>query len=140
MYQQDWLDVIQWKAVLIGVLIAVSLQVLLTLAVMVPLNLTFSWAAVVLVELSIVVGAFIAGWRAQQGIFVNSIATALICAAVSLISSVARTPADLNLFGLIFLFGTFAIMGALGGFIASRMPSRDTQTMSQFSSVRRVGR
>ncbi|NOK62383.1 MAG: TIGR04086 family membrane protein [Chloroflexi bacterium AL-W] len=140
MYQQDWLDVIQWKAVLIGVLIAVSLQVLLTLVVMVPLGLTLSWAAVALVELCIVVGAFVTGWRAQEGLFLNSLATALVCAIISLAATVARTPADLNLFGVLFLFGTFAIMGALGGLIAARLPSHNNNSTAQFSTVRRAGR
>ncbi|MEM8529774.1 MAG: TIGR04086 family membrane protein [Chloroflexota bacterium] len=140
MYQQDWLDVIRWKAVLTGVLLAVSLQVLFTLAIMVPLGLTLSWTAVALVELCIVVGAFIAGWRAQEGIFVNSMAAALVCAVVSLAATAVRTPADLNLFGILFLFGTFAIMGALGGLIAARLPGRNNNATTQFSAVRRVGR
>jgi putative membrane protein (TIGR04086 family) len=140
MYQQDWLEALDWKAILIGVLTAVSLQIFVTFLIMIPLDLALDWAAVALVELCIAIGAVVAGWRARDGALINGVATALACAIISLVATTTRTPADLNLFSILFLFGTFAAMGALGGFIATRLPTRDEEPIASPMPIRRPGR
>src|SRR5262245_19332324 len=50
MYQRDWLDELNWAAILAGVVLALALQVVLTFALLRPLNLSLGWPAVVIVE------------------------------------------------------------------------------------------
>lgn len=140
MYNRDWMDELSWIPVLIGVFIAMCLQVSATFLVIIPFNIPLDWVSVILVELCIAIGAFITSWRAKEARLINGIATALICAVISLIVTAARTPADLNIWTIVFLFGTFGVMGAIGGLIASRLPTRDNTSFSQQFPVRRVGR
>ena len=118
---RDWMDDLHWGAIVLGAGLAVLLQVLVTLLVLRPLELYLDWSAVALVELCIVVGAFIAGWRARHAALINGLIAALITAVISLAATVVRSPAALSLPSVAFLFGTFATMGVLGGLIAGRV-------------------
>ena len=121
MYQQDWLDDLQWAAIAIGTALAVALQVIVTFLVLRPFELTSDWSAVALVELCIAIGAFVAGWRARRGALVNGLITALVSAIISLAATLLRTPGALSLASVVFLFGTFATMGVIGGLLAWRV-------------------
>ena len=121
MYQHDWLDDLQWGAIALGTALAVALQVIVTFLVLRPFDLTLEWSAVVLVELCIAIGAFMAGWRARRGALVNGLITALVSAIISLAATLLRTPGALSLASVVFLFGTFATMGVLGGLAAGRV-------------------
>lgn len=140
MYQQDWLDALRWRALLIGVLLAVSLQVVATFVVIIPFDLSLGWASVALVELCIAIGAFVAAWRAREHTLLNGVATALCCAVVSLIATVANSPASLDALSILFLFGTFAVMGALGSFVANRLLGRNDGPVLAHMPVRKLGR
>jgi len=124
MYQQDWLDDLSWSAILAGVLLALGLQVVLTFALLRPLNLSLGWPAVVVVEWCVAAGAFITGWRARQAAVFNGLVTALISAVISLAATVVRTPIAINIWSLLFLFGSFATMGLMGGLIAGQVRAR----------------
>jgi putative membrane protein (TIGR04086 family) len=124
MYQRDWLDDVRWVAILLGVLTAVLLQIGATLLILRPLELALGWTAVVLVELSIATGAFISGWRAQHAPMVNGLIAALASAVLSLLATALRAPTDLNVFSILFLFGTFAVMGVIGGLAAGQIRAR----------------
>jgi putative membrane protein (TIGR04086 family) len=124
MYQRDWLDDLSWGAIGIGGAVALVLQVALTLLVLQPLGISLTWSAAVLVELCIALGAFVAGWRARHAAVINGLAAALLGAAISLLATVARAPREISVLGILFLFGTFALMGALGGLVAGRMRAR----------------
>jgi hypothetical protein len=132
MYQQDWYDSIRWNAVLLGVALAITLQILVTFLIIIPLNLSFDWSAVALVEGCIAAGAFICAWQARGAALINSVTSAMLCATISLIMTTVRAPADLNLWSIIFLFGTFGIVGALSGLLAQRMFT----SRAEFSSTR----
>jgi putative membrane protein (TIGR04086 family) len=123
-YQRDWLDELRWGAVLSGVLVAVAAQVVVTALVLRPIEPSLGWLAVALVELCIATGAFVTGWRAQHAAIVNALIAALLSAAVSLAVTAARTPSAVNLLSVLFLFVTFAAMGAVGGLLAGRLRAR----------------
>lgn len=128
MYQQDWLDELRWGAILIGTLLALSLQVIVTFTIFRPFGFSLGWSAVVIVELCIACGAFVAGWRARQAAFVNGLITAVASAVISMLATAMSTPGALNLPSIAFLFGTFAVMGALGGFAGGYVQSRREAT------------
>ncbi len=115
MNQQDWLDELRWGAIALGTVCALALQVIVTFAVLRPFALPLGWGAVALVELCIVIGAFVAGRRAPEAPLVNGLTMSLVCAVVSLVASVMRAPGTLTLGSIAFLFGTFAVAGVLGG-------------------------
>lgn len=124
MYQQDWLDELRWGAVVVGAMLALALQVLATFLVLRPFGLLEGWFAVAIVEVCIAAGAFVAGWRAERAALINGLIAALVGAAVSLAATALRTPQQLSLINILFLFGTFAAMGVLGGFAANLARSR----------------
>jgi putative membrane protein (TIGR04086 family) len=123
-YQRDWLDELRWGAVLSGVLVAVVAQVVITALVLRPIEPALGWLAVGLVELCIATGAFVAGWRARHAAIANGLIAALLDAAVSLAATAARTPSAVNLLSVVFLFVTFATMGAVGGLLAGQLQAR----------------
>jgi putative membrane protein (TIGR04086 family) len=102
MYQRDWLDDLRWGAIGIGGAVALLLQV----------------------ELCIALGAFAAGWHARRAAVMNGLVVALVGAAISLIATAIRGPREISVLGILFLFGTFALMGALGGLLAGRVRAR----------------
>lgn len=140
MFQQGWLDQVRWKAVAFGVILAVSLQVMVTLLVVIPLGLSFDWTLVALIELCVAAGALVAAWRAADAAVLNGIVTGVVCAAISLITSAARGPDALNVWSILFLFGTFAVMGIISGLAAAHLPTRQAAPEFQRTVVRRVGR
>lgn len=124
MYQRDWLDDLRWGAIGMGGALALLLQVALTLIVLQPLGIAPTWTAAALVELCIALGAFAAGWRARHAAVINGLAAALAGAAISLIATALRAPREISVLGILFLFGTFALMGTLGGLLAGRLRAR----------------
>ncbi|HEU4323508.1 MAG TPA: TIGR04086 family membrane protein [Roseiflexaceae bacterium] len=124
MVHRDWLDELRWDALLGGIAGTVVLQIALTLLVLRPLGLTMSWAGVALVELCVAAGAFWAGWRAPQAALAGGLSTALAGAALSLLATALRTPAQITPLSMLFLFGTFALMGALGGWLGGTLGAR----------------
>jgi putative membrane protein (TIGR04086 family) len=121
MNQRDWLDELRWGAISLGTLCALALQVIVTFAILRPFALPLGWGAVALVELCIVIGAFVTGRRAPEAPLVNGVIMSLVCATVSLVASVIRAPGTLTLGGTAFLFGTFAVAGVLGGLAGGAM-------------------
>lgn len=124
MYHSDWLDDLRWGAIGVGVAAAFIAQVLLTLVVLRPFNLSATWAAIVLVELCVAFGAFVAGWRTERAAFVNGAVTGLLSAGVSLVATAVRSPAQITVWSILFLFASFAVFGVLGGFLGERARSR----------------
>lgn len=118
MFERDWLDELRWGAIGLGIVVAIGTQVALTLLVLRNVETLVGWGAVVGVELCIALGAFCAGWRARHAALINALVAALISAACSLAVTAARAPATINLPSIAFLFGTFALMGVIGGGIA----------------------
>jgi putative membrane protein (TIGR04086 family) len=124
MYQRDWLDELRWIPILLGVVLAIATQIVLTWIVLRPFNIGLTWAAVVLVEVCIFAGAFVTGWRADRSGLINGLAVGLISAALSLLATVLQSPTALTAINIVFLFVTFGIMGALGGFAAQFVRER----------------
>ena len=116
MYQGDWLDELRWGAIASGLLLALALQLLMTFLLLRPLDLLSSWTAVALVEGCIGAGAFVAGWRAGRAAVINGIGVALGGATVSLAATTLHGSQSLTMLSVLFLYGTFVVMGALGGF------------------------
>jgi hypothetical protein len=115
MYQRDWIDNVRWGAIGSGMILGLALQVLLTVAVLRPLHLMAGWGGVIVVELCVAAGAFLAAWLARRSPLTNGLAAALGGAAISLVATAVRAPQSLNVLSVLFLFGTFAVMGLLGG-------------------------
>lgn len=117
--QADWLDLINWKRVLIGVLIGVLTPVFFAL-ILQAVRLGQAWALLLIfTELSVLIGSGYASLSAagRHGRLVNALLVALICAIVSLTASVSLDPqAGANLPGISLLLLSYGLMGILGGF------------------------
>ncbi|NJM05289.1 TIGR04086 family membrane protein [Candidatus Gracilibacteria bacterium] len=121
MHQHDWLDDIRWLAVVQGVLLALTVQVLATMLVLAPLGIGLDWTAVVVVELSVAAGAFACAWLARQAALINGLVVACGSALVSLSATALTQPDELTISSVLFLFGSFALMGLAGGLIAGQL-------------------
>jgi putative membrane protein (TIGR04086 family) len=121
MYERDWMDELHFGAISIGVAVATVAQIVVALLVLRPLELRSGLVAVGLVALCILGGAFSAAWKARRGLLANGLVCALLCAGISLIATAAHMPTALSVANVLFLFGCFAALGLLGGFLASRI-------------------
>lgn len=116
----DWLDLIDWPRVLLGALVAVVGQVLVSLLFRlggVPIQ---SVVLLVLTLAMVAVGGAVAAQRVfEQGAkIVCGVTAALLAAAVALVASVYADPENGgNLLGLVFLFVSYAAMGLIGALL-----------------------
>ncbi len=114
LYQhEDWLDTLDGSATLLGVSVALLLQVAITLLFLRPLNVVAGLPIVVLVELCVAVGARVTGWWAHRAPVVNGLVTGLVSAALTLAATVIVTRDAVSLACGVSLLGRFAGMGLL---------------------------
>jgi putative membrane protein (TIGR04086 family) len=123
MYQRDWMDELHIGAIGLGAGVAVAAQLALALLVLRPLELGSGLVAVVLVALCVLGGAFSAARKARRAPRANGLICGLLCAVISLVATAVHTPAGLSPANTAFLFGSFGVLGMLGGLIAARIQS-----------------
>jgi putative membrane protein (TIGR04086 family) len=116
----DWLDrlIENWAGILLGVGLAVFIQVLsaiLMWLVGLPMGTPLT---LLLTELSICIAGFVAAWMARRMPLINGVTTAVICAFLSLIATTIVNPFGISLLSLLILFGGYSLMGLLGGGLA----------------------
>ena len=114
--RSDWLDLMDWKFVLIGIAIGVFVPAVLTFFL-----LFFgepNWLLMlILTELAVLGGSLVAAMRGEdrRARLYNGLAVAIVCAILSLATSVTINPeAGANLLGVIFLIVSYGVMGVVG--------------------------
>ena len=115
--RSDWLDLMDWKYVLIGIAIGVLVPAILTFLL---IFLTEpSWLLMlILTELAVLAGSLVAATRGEdrRARLYNGLAVAIICAIFSLATSVTMNPeTGANFLGVVFLIISYGVMGVLGG-------------------------
>lgn len=115
--RSDWLDLMDWKYILIGIAIGVLVPAILTF-ILLLLNLQSNWLLMlILTELAVLAGSLVAAMRGEdrRARLYNGLAVAIICAIVSLATSVTVNPeTGANLLGVVFLLISYGVMGVLG--------------------------
>lgn len=114
----DWLDAINWKRVVVGVM-AGLLGPALTAVVFIILRWDpLGWSVFVLTELFVLAGSVIAAWEGTgaRDRLMNALAAVLVCGIVSLIASISVNPQNgANVRGILFLLANNAVLGIVGG-------------------------
>jgi hypothetical protein len=125
--QSDWLDLVDWKLVVVGIAIGVFAPAVLTL-LLVTLGMNgIGGHTLLLTEVAILTGSLVAALRAdgRRGRLVNGLLVAFICAIVSLVAAVLVNPqSGTNATGLLFLLASYGVMGVLGALLSTPVANR----------------
>lgn len=116
----DWLDNLDWLMLGLGIVVGVVGQTLMTVILIITSLSGYPVLILIMTQVMILMGGFVAAWRKSErsAKALNGIIAALVCAFVSLIASVSANPENgSNWSGLLFLFGSYTLMGALGALL-----------------------